>query len=45
MQVIKDQEEKQLKELKNIGKNETPKAIDEIIKKMKQINYWLNLEK
>ena len=45
LQVIKDQEEKQLKELKNIGKNETPKAIDEIIKKMKQINYWLNLEK
>ena len=45
LQVIKDQEEKQSKELKNIGKNETPKAIDEISKKMKQINYWLNLEK
>ena len=48
LQVIKDQEEKQLlktKELKNIEKNETPKAIDEISKRMKKINYWLNLGK
>ena len=46
LQVIKDQGEKQLKELKNIDKNKTLKAVDEISKKMmKQINYCLNLEK
>ena len=46
LQVIKDQGEKQLKELKNIDKNKTLKAVDEISKKMmKEINYCLNLEK
>ena len=33
LQAIKDQEEKQLKELKNIDKSKTLKAIDEISKK------------
>ena len=46
LQVIKDQGEKQLQELKNIDKNKTLKEIDEMSKKMmKQINYCLNLEK
>ena len=36
LQVIKDQEEKPFKELKNIGKNKTQKAIDEIKKKKKK---------
>ena len=45
LQAIKDQGEKQLKELKHIDKNKKLKAIDEISKKMmKQINYCLNLE-
>ena len=38
-QIIKDQGEKQLKELKNTDRNKTLKVIDEISKKMqKQIN-------
>ena len=47
LQVIKNQGEKQLKELKNIDRNKTLKVIDKISKKkmMKQINYCLNLEK
>ena len=47
LQAIKDQGEKQLKELKNIDKSKTLKAIDEISKKKiaKQINYCLNLRK
>ena len=46
LQAIKDQGEKQLKEQKNIDKNKTLKAIDEISKKMlNQINYCLNLKK
>ena len=44
LQVIKDQGEKQLKELKNIDKNKMLKATGEISKKKlkKQINYYLN---
>ena len=40
LQVIKDQGEKKLKELKNIGKNKMLKVIDEIIAKrfLKQLN-------
>ena len=46
LQAIKDQGEKQLKELKNIDKSKTLKAIGKISKKMmKQINYCLNLRK
>ena len=36
LQAIKDQGEKKLKELKNIDKSKTLKAIDEISKKMKE---------
>ena len=44
LQVIKDQGGKHLKELKNIDKSKTLKAINEMTKKMmKQINYCLNL--
>ena len=50
LQVTKDQEEKQLKEIKNTGENKTLKAIDEINKKkkkkkMREINYCLRFEK
>ena len=47
LQAIKDQGEKQFKELQNINKSKTLKAIGEISKKkmMKQINYCLNLRK
>ena len=51
IQVIKDQGEKQLQELKNIDKDKTLKTIDKISennnkkKKIKQINFCLNLEK
>ena len=46
LQAIKDQGEKQLKELKNIDKSKTLKAIGKISKKMmKEINYCLNLGK
>ena len=38
LQEIKDQGEKQLRELKNIGKSRTPKVIDEISKKNKEAN-------
>ena len=41
LQVIKDQGEKQLKELKNIDKNKTLKAIDEISKKTDEANKLL----
>ena len=45
-QAIKNQREKQLKDLKNIDKSKTLKAIGEIAEKMmKQINYCLNLRK
>ena len=48
LQVIKYQGEKRLKELKNIDKSKTLKAINEISKKkikmIKQINYCLNLK-
>ena len=43
LQVIKDQEEKPFKELKNIGKNKTQKAIDEIKKKKKKNDEANNL--
>ena len=46
LQAIKDQRGKQLKELKNIDKSKTLKAIGKISRKMmKQINYCLNLRK
>ena len=41
LQAIKDQGEKQLKELKNIDKNKTLKAIDEISKKNDEANKLL----
>ena len=37
LQAIKDQGEKQLKKLKNIDKNKTLKAIDEISKKNEEV--------
>ena len=40
-QAIKDQGEKKLKELKNIDKNKTLKAIDEISKKNNKVNKLL----
>ena len=44
LQGIKDREEKKLREIKNINKNNTLKVIDEIRKKMmKQIRYYLKL--
>ena len=42
LQVIKDQGEKQLKELKNIDKNKTLKAINEISKKNDEPNKLLS---
>ena len=46
LQAIKDQEQKQLKELKNIDKSKTLKTIGKISKTMmKQINYCLNSKK
>ena len=46
LQVVKDQGEKQLKELGNINKHKTLKAINGIRQKMlKQTNCSLNLEK
>ena len=46
LQAIKDQGEKQLKELENIGKSKTLKSIGEISKKMlKWIEYYLTLRK
>ena len=46
LQAIKDEGEKQLKELKNIDKSKMLKLIDKISQKtMKQINYCLNLRK
>ena len=41
MQVIKDQAEKQLKELKNIDKSKTLEAIGEISKKNTEANRML----
>ena len=46
LQAIKDQGEKQLKELKNIDKSKTLKAVGDMSKKvLKQIEYYLTLRK
>ena len=46
LKAIEDQGKKQLEQLKNIDKSKTLKIIDKISKKkIKQINYCLNLKK